>query len=169
MGRPGRVVVSWTGSFRGTWCRSSSSTDPCSILLPSTPRMSDSDGDFSDELLELAGATEKKRKRREGSSKSEAKRRKAEYVVPPFLLYSVLHCFPHIAPVWTLPQMPMGQKVRKMISRRIPTLSRANISTNTTGNGTQPLSRTAFRAQLTISQVSGNARNRTRGSDCATP
>ena len=43
--------------------------------------MSDSDGDFSDELLELAGATEKKRKRREGSSKSEAKRRKAEYVV----------------------------------------------------------------------------------------
>lgn len=39
--------------------------------------MSDSDGDFSDELLELAGATEKKRKRREGSSRSEAKRRKA--------------------------------------------------------------------------------------------
>ncbi len=51
--------------------------------------MSDSDGDFSDELLELAGATEKKRKRREGSSKSEAKRRKAEYVVPPYLLYPV--------------------------------------------------------------------------------
>jgi RNA polymerase-associated protein RTF1 len=48
--------------------------------------MSDSDGDFSDELLELAGATEKKRKRREGSSKSEVKRRKAEYVVPPYLL-----------------------------------------------------------------------------------
>ena len=48
--------------------------------------MSDSDGDFSDELLELAGATEKKRKRREGSSKSEVKRRKAEYVVPPCLL-----------------------------------------------------------------------------------
>jgi RNA polymerase-associated protein RTF1 len=44
--------------------------------------MSDSDGDFSDELLELAGATEKKRKRREGSSKSEAKRRKAEWVSP---------------------------------------------------------------------------------------
>ncbi|KAI0294711.1 hypothetical protein B0F90DRAFT_1820998 [Multifurca ochricompacta] len=40
--------------------------------------MSDSDGDFSDELLELAGATEKKRRRREGSSKSEAKRRKAD-------------------------------------------------------------------------------------------
>ncbi|KAF8477775.1 plus-3-domain-containing protein [Russula ochroleuca] len=40
--------------------------------------MSDSDGDFSDELLELAGATEKKRKRREGSSKSGAKRRKAD-------------------------------------------------------------------------------------------
>ena len=49
--------------------------------------MSDSDGDFSDELLELAGATEKKRKRREGSSKSEVKRRKAEYVVHPCLLY----------------------------------------------------------------------------------
>jgi RNA polymerase-associated protein RTF1 len=46
--------------------------------------MSDSDGDFSDELLELAGATEKKRKRREGTSKSEAKRRKkAESVLPP--------------------------------------------------------------------------------------
>ncbi|KAH9988251.1 hypothetical protein BJV74DRAFT_839646 [Russula compacta] len=40
--------------------------------------MSDSDGDFSDELLELAGATEKKRKRREGSSKGSSKRRKAE-------------------------------------------------------------------------------------------
>ncbi|KAH9972582.1 hypothetical protein BGW80DRAFT_1313604 [Lactifluus volemus] len=40
--------------------------------------MSDSDGDFSDELLELAGATEKKRKRREGSSKGETKRRKAD-------------------------------------------------------------------------------------------
>ncbi|KAI9456073.1 plus-3-domain-containing protein [Russula earlei] len=40
--------------------------------------MSDSDGDFSDELLELAGATEKKRKRREGSSKSDAKRRKGD-------------------------------------------------------------------------------------------
>ncbi|KAI0265372.1 hypothetical protein BC834DRAFT_843621 [Gloeopeniophorella convolvens] len=40
--------------------------------------MSDSEGDFSDELLELAGATEKKRRRREGSSKSDAKRRKAD-------------------------------------------------------------------------------------------
>jgi hypothetical protein len=68
--------------------------DPCSTHLPSTPRMSDSDGDFSDELLELAGATEKKRKRREGSSKSETKRRKAEYVVPPCLLYRVLIAFP---------------------------------------------------------------------------
>jgi RNA polymerase-associated protein RTF1 len=55
--------------------------------------MSDSDGDFSDELLELAGATEKKRKRREGSSKSEAKRRKAEYVVTslPTPVYSSLY------------------------------------------------------------------------------
>lgn len=48
------------------------------LPLPFTSTMSDSDGDFSDELLELAGATEKKRKRREGSSKSGAKRRKAE-------------------------------------------------------------------------------------------
>lgn len=50
--------------------------------------MSDSDGDLSDELLELAGATENKRKRREGSPKSESKRWKAEYVVP-HLLYPV--------------------------------------------------------------------------------
>jgi RNA polymerase-associated protein RTF1 len=52
--------------------------------------MSDPDGDLSDELLELAGATEKKRKRRhgEGSSMSESKRWKAEYVVPR-LLYPV--------------------------------------------------------------------------------
>jgi len=47
--------------------------------------MSDSNGDISDELLELVGATDKKRKRCEGSSKSEAKRRKAAYVVPPCL------------------------------------------------------------------------------------
>jgi hypothetical protein len=67
---------------------------PCFTLLSSTPRMSDSDGDFSDELLELAGATEKKRKRREGSSKSEVKRRKAEYVVPPCLLHPALIAFP---------------------------------------------------------------------------
>ncbi|TFY72575.1 hypothetical protein EVG20_g443 [Dentipellis fragilis] len=40
--------------------------------------MSDSEGDFSDELLELAGATEKKRKRRQGSAKNGVKRRKAE-------------------------------------------------------------------------------------------
>lgn len=39
--------------------------------------MSDSDGDFSDELLELAGATEKKRKKRQAAKTS--KRRKAEY------------------------------------------------------------------------------------------
>ncbi|KAI0046812.1 plus-3-domain-containing protein [Auriscalpium vulgare] len=40
--------------------------------------MSDSDGDFSDELLELAGATEKKRKRKQGLSKNaDNKRRKA--------------------------------------------------------------------------------------------
>ena len=51
--------------------------------------MSDSDGDFSDELLELAGATEKKRKRREGSSKNGTKRRKAEWVLPPCPLYLV--------------------------------------------------------------------------------
>jgi hypothetical protein len=75
------VAVSLTGSFRGMRCW------PSRLILvfplPSTPRMSDSDGDFSDELLELAGATEKKRKRREGSSKSGAKRRKAEYAISP--------------------------------------------------------------------------------------
>jgi hypothetical protein len=38
--------------------------------------MSDSDGDFSDELLELAGAGEKKHKR---SQQRSAKRRKAKY------------------------------------------------------------------------------------------
>ncbi|THH28641.1 hypothetical protein EUX98_g5546 [Antrodiella citrinella] len=38
--------------------------------------MSDSEGDFSDELLELAGASEKKRRKRQAQSKS--KRRKAE-------------------------------------------------------------------------------------------
>ena len=59
----GRVVVSDTAIL---------------LPLPFTHTMSDSDGDFSDELLELAGATEKKRKRREGTSKSGAKRRKAE-------------------------------------------------------------------------------------------
>ena len=37
--------------------------------------MSDSEGDFSDELLELAGAGEKRRKR--ASGKPQAKRRKA--------------------------------------------------------------------------------------------
>ncbi|KAH8112899.1 plus-3-domain-containing protein [Phellopilus nigrolimitatus] len=40
--------------------------------------MSDSDGDFSDELLELAGAGEKRRK--QTSSRSHAKRRKADVV-----------------------------------------------------------------------------------------
>jgi hypothetical protein len=82
--------------FPGDVCRANNSPDPCfnSTLLPSTRRMSDSDGDFSDELLELAGATEKKRKRREGSSKSGAKRRKAEYVVPSRLFYPVLITFP---------------------------------------------------------------------------
>ncbi|CCM01841.1 uncharacterized protein FIBRA_03911 [Fibroporia radiculosa] len=40
--------------------------------------MSDSEGDISDELLELAGATEKKRKKRQAESKSGSKRRKAD-------------------------------------------------------------------------------------------
>lgn len=38
--------------------------------------MSDSEGDISDELLELAGASERKRKKRQ--SKTSTKRRKAE-------------------------------------------------------------------------------------------
>ncbi|EIN14535.1 plus-3-domain-containing protein [Punctularia strigosozonata HHB-11173 SS5] len=40
--------------------------------------MSDSEGDFSDELLELAGATEKKRKRRQNAGLKVGKRRKAD-------------------------------------------------------------------------------------------
>ena len=122
--------------------------------------MSDSDGDFSDELLELAGATEKKRKRREGSSKSGAKRRKAEWVVHPLPILPFSDHSVHKAPVW-IPRMLMGQRVKKMMSKRTPTHLMANISTNTTASGTQPLSRTASRAQLTILQAPGNARNRT--------
>lgn len=38
--------------------------------------MSDSEGDISDELLELAGATEKKRRKRQGQGS--VKRRRAE-------------------------------------------------------------------------------------------
>ena len=45
--------------------------------------MSDSDGDFSDELLELAGAGEKRRKK---SASKQAKRRKAEWAT------SYIHC-----------------------------------------------------------------------------
>lgn len=42
--------------------------------------MSDSDGDIDDELLELAGATEKKRKRQASSSKQSGnKKRKPRY------------------------------------------------------------------------------------------
>lgn len=44
--------------------------------------MSDSDGDIDDELLELAGATEKKRKRQvSGSKQSGNKKRKARHVL----------------------------------------------------------------------------------------
>ena len=43
--------------------------------------MSDWEGDIDDELLELAGATEKKRKRSQQNGSS--KRRKAEYVLYP--------------------------------------------------------------------------------------
>jgi hypothetical protein len=44
--------------------------------------MSDSDGDIDDELLALAGATEKKRKRQaSGSKQSGHKKRKARYVL----------------------------------------------------------------------------------------
>ena len=44
--------------------------------------MSDSEGDFSDELLELAGATEKKRRKRQASQgKSSSKKRKSGSVL----------------------------------------------------------------------------------------
>ena len=45
--------------------------------------MSDSNGNFSDNFLELAAVTGEKRKRNEGSPKSETKRREAECVVRP--------------------------------------------------------------------------------------
>jgi RNA polymerase-associated protein RTF1 len=45
--------------------------------------MPDSDGNFSNNFLELAGATGKKRKHHEGSSKSEAKLWEAVCVVHP--------------------------------------------------------------------------------------
>jgi len=71
-----RAVVSDV-SASAHWIRGTTTPHSSPFPLCHRPTMSDSDGDFSDELLELAGATEKKRKRREGSSKSEAKRRKA--------------------------------------------------------------------------------------------
>ena len=48
---------------------------------PTSATMPDSDSDFSDELLKLAGAgdaPEKKRKKRQGSSSKSSKRRKPE-------------------------------------------------------------------------------------------
>ena len=66
------------GGGGSCFARSFEITQPYTFCLNPPLTMSDSDGDFSDELLELAGATEKKRKRRESSSKSEAKRRKAK-------------------------------------------------------------------------------------------
>lgn len=50
--------------------------------------MSDSDEAFSDELLELAGATDKKRKRRQNGAKG-SKRRKAECVLHHSIVHSV--------------------------------------------------------------------------------
>lgn len=64
-----------------------SSTATCPFLPPRRSRlsqltMSDSDGDIDDELLALAGATEKKRKRQAGGSKQSGnKKRKARYVL----------------------------------------------------------------------------------------
>lgn len=83
---------SWLRSFRALCCFVPS---PRSVLCCATvvfPRlhppqnfwhpisMSDSDEAFSDELLELAGATDKKRKRRQNGVKG-SKRRKAECVL----------------------------------------------------------------------------------------
>lgn len=82
-----RAGGQWTGTDRPSCVALQSPL--ILVLIPFTLTMSDSDGDFSDELLELAGATEKKRKRREGSSKNEAKRRKAEWVVPPCPVFLV--------------------------------------------------------------------------------
>ena len=52
------------------------SPHPLSLLSQPLAAMSDSEGDIDDELLELAGATEKKRKRSQQNTSS--KRRKAE-------------------------------------------------------------------------------------------
>ena len=53
-------------------------TAPCSHCLEFIFTMSDSEGDFSDELLELAGASEKKRKKRQAAASKSSKRRKPE-------------------------------------------------------------------------------------------
>jgi hypothetical protein len=60
------------------------------ILHPFLFTMSDFEGDFDDELLELAGATEKKRKRGQDSApkSSGSKRRKPESVA--FLSYPLV-------------------------------------------------------------------------------
>lgn len=57
-------------------CQRQRPASPSSSTTTSTAFMSDSDGDFSDELLELAGAGDKRRKK--SSARSSAKRRKAE-------------------------------------------------------------------------------------------
>ena len=61
------------------------STTPLSILLPRAT-MSESDGEFSDELLELAGVGGKRKKT---VSRPQAKRKKAEYATTHFLWLEV--------------------------------------------------------------------------------
>ena len=60
--------------------------------------MSEFEDDIDDQLLELAGATEKKRKRHGGAhSKSSSKKRKAEYV--PFQHVVSKLMLPHSSPM----------------------------------------------------------------------
>jgi len=94
--------------------------------------MSDSDGDIDDELLELAGATEKKRKRQASSSKQTGnKKRKARYVLSLNSLYRLLH----------INLLALPTATRKMLRRvkrgRWPTPFRwkANMRTMQIGNG----------------------------------
>lgn len=75
--------------------------------------MSDTDGDIDDELLELAGATEKKRKRQaSGTKQSGHKKRRARYAL--FLAWFVhlLYTFPLALPTASR-RMPRKAKKNK--------------------------------------------------------
>jgi len=73
----GAVLTEWNYKCCFEYATNINKRKPSKLLVLHI--MSDSEGDIDDELLELAGATEKKRKKRPTSSKSPSKkRRKAE-------------------------------------------------------------------------------------------